>query len=235
MEPTATGPSRCLHPLDQLAQITIAGLWLSALVEAAVWVLNGISLPWTVGLAVPSWPVLVFGLIAAIVELASLAVLIVWLYFARSNVDVLPGSQPDWSLGWTIGSWFTPILNLVLPAIVIADVARNSTDEIAGRETTRQVGRVYGWWALQFAQALGGLAWQAFLTPIVIAGVDRYLHFDHRLAFALASPFLGVVLALAGAYVGSQVVGGITREQRARLERVWAGNAGEAYAAGIIG
>ena len=179
--------------------------------------------------------VILLLIIGTIVGLLSRAVLIAWLCRARSNVEVFADAQPDWRRGWVFGGWFVPIANAVLPYMVIADVARNSADEVTGRETAGQASRVWLWWTLGKLHALLGWFWQWIGTPAFIIGLARYTTVNIPLVMTVVSPVLGVVFAVAGAYVGSRVVGGITREQRMRVERVWAGNAAEAWAAGVIG
>jgi hypothetical protein len=58
--------------------------------------------------------------------IAAFVVEVIWLFRARRNVDAFPDASPRWNVGWTIGAWFVPIASVVLPALVIADVVRNS-------------------------------------------------------------------------------------------------------------
>jgi hypothetical protein len=68
-------------------------------------------------------PVLVIGSIFA---LGGFVALLVWLHRARVNLAGIPGAQPSWGPGWTVGAWFIPVANLLLVPAVVADVARNS-------------------------------------------------------------------------------------------------------------
>jgi hypothetical protein len=88
--------------------------------------------------------------IARFVALAACACFIVWSYRARRNVDRLPGSQPYWPTGFTIGAWFIPLANLVLPCLVVADIARNSVDprDTAGRRAMTALAAA--WWSSAF-------------------------------------------------------------------------------------
>jgi hypothetical protein len=81
---------------------------------------------WTGATAIlgPEWdsianslPILAWGQVALVMG---------WLYAARRNVDAFAAAAPRWSAGWTIGAWLIPVANYVLPALVIADVLRNS-------------------------------------------------------------------------------------------------------------
>jgi hypothetical protein len=51
---------------------------------------------------------------------------ITWLYRARVNLDYFGVHDLRWKSGWTIGSWFIPFANFVLPVRVINEVDRAS-------------------------------------------------------------------------------------------------------------
>jgi hypothetical protein len=92
--------------------------------------------------------------IARFAALAAGACFIVWSYRARRNVDRLPGSQPYWPTGFTIGAWFIPLANLVLPCLVVADIARNSVDprDTCGRRAMTALAAA--WWSSAFVALL---------------------------------------------------------------------------------
>src|SRR5262245_12198023 len=101
-EPTPLVPVQRMTPIDHYAQWTIAGLWIVALVNVVTWIVIGAYLPWPID----NGPLGVFGgapagvfllLVATmILGLLSRAILVAWLYRARSNVDVFPDAEPDW-------------------------------------------------------------------------------------------------------------------------------------------
>src|SRR5262249_40750218 len=43
---------------------------------------------------------------------------------ARRTLDRLPQARPHWGWGWSIVGWLVPIVNLLLPPVVLAEVAR---------------------------------------------------------------------------------------------------------------
>ncbi|WP_330186402.1 DUF4328 domain-containing protein [Dactylosporangium sp. AC04546] len=58
-----------------------------------------------------------------------LVVFIVWLYLARDNFDRRNDNNVGWRKGWTIGGWFIPLANLVIPYLVVKEIfARSSPD-----------------------------------------------------------------------------------------------------------
>jgi hypothetical protein len=210
----------------------MTALWIAAFAQAAAWVVTGASLPWTVEqpmtagrllLAIPLGVYAINGAAAAL-GLLSVILLIVWLYRARSNVDTFSDSRSDWALGWTIGAWFIPVANRLLPAMVIADVARNSSDDPVGRGTSAVAARVWTWWVLRLLQPIVGGLWLFVATPMLVGGLGRYADLDRHMVFTVVGPLVGVVIALAAGRLGSRVVGGVSREQRYRVERMWAGS-----------
>ncbi|MEV4533779.1 DUF4328 domain-containing protein [Asanoa sp. NPDC049518] len=62
-----------------------------------------------------------------VLQLASLALTIIWLWRARKNLDAFPDAKPSIPAGWAIGGWFLPIANLFVPGRIMANAAREST------------------------------------------------------------------------------------------------------------
>ncbi|KAB1914816.1 DUF4328 domain-containing protein [Micromonospora sp. AMSO31t] len=87
-------------------------------------------------------PYLVALLVAAVL-------VIVWTWRARKNIEAFPGAQPALGPGWAIAGWLVPIANFVVPARVVANVARNS---LWRRNTTVLVGV---WWAAWLVFTIG--------------------------------------------------------------------------------
>ncbi|WNM41094.1 DUF4328 domain-containing protein [Micromonospora halotolerans] len=87
-------------------------------------------------------PYLIALLVAAVL-------VIVWTWRARKNIEAFPGAQPPLGAGWAIAGWLVPIANFVVPARVMASVARNSTWR---RSTPLLVGV---WWAAWLVFTVG--------------------------------------------------------------------------------
>jgi hypothetical protein len=219
-----------MQRLDALGQTIIAGMWLAALIQAALVIVVGATLPWQLSQLrddpagfLADLPVSVYlvALALLVVETATAAAFVSWLYRARSNVDLFAEAQPDWARWWSVVVWFIPVVNLALAPVVVADVARGSADEVAGPETTRLVGRVWRWWLIRLGQLVAGPAYQFVAVPYALSAATPYVSLDEHLVYLVASPVLGVILALAGASAGGRLVGAVNREQRGRLERAW--------------
>jgi hypothetical protein len=77
---------------------------------------------------------------------------ITWLYQARENLDLRRETGMRWAKGWTIGGWFVPIADLVIPARVVGEVVARSRP---GAVRSWTMPRLVTWW------------WIAFLLGIV--------------------------------------------------------------------
>ncbi|GAA0715909.1 DUF4328 domain-containing protein [Dactylosporangium roseum] len=75
-------------------------------------------------------------------RLLVLVVFITWLYLARDNFDRRADDNVNWRKGWTIGGWFIPLANLVIPNLVVGEIyARSSPDR-----TWTSPRLVNAWW-----------------------------------------------------------------------------------------
>ncbi|MEU4793029.1 DUF4328 domain-containing protein [Micromonospora tulbaghiae] len=66
---------------------------------------------------------------------------VIWTWRARKNLDAFPGAVPNLGPAWAIAGWLVPLVNLVVPARVLADLLRNSVWQ------RRQSWLVGVWWA----------------------------------------------------------------------------------------
>lgn len=69
--------------------------------------------------------------------IAAAAFFIAWLKRAYTNLRALGVRNLRWGPGWTIGSWFVPLLNFVLPKQLVNDVWRGSDPALEDRESWR--------------------------------------------------------------------------------------------------
>jgi hypothetical protein len=129
------------HPLRTPASLAVVGLWVMAVLSA----LKALSTPFIVD---------PHGAAAALIGMLSLLIIagwiytaitfITWLYRARDNLDRRGDTGLRWRRGWTVGGWFIPLADLVIPAAVVAEVYARSRP---GAYRTWTVPRlVVGWW-----------------------------------------------------------------------------------------
>jgi len=62
----------------------------------------------------------------AVVYLTAAVLVIIWTWRVRKNTDAFPGALPTLGAGWAIAGWLVPFANFVVPARVVAGVARDS-------------------------------------------------------------------------------------------------------------
>lgn len=87
-----------------------------------------------------------------------------WLWRARKNLRALGARRVKYSVGWVIGGFLIPILNLFLPYRIVSEVWRGSDPEDGGEGSV--VGLVLTWWILFVALGLADFALgPVFLDP----------------------------------------------------------------------
>ncbi|MEV4660591.1 DUF4328 domain-containing protein [Micromonospora echinofusca] len=89
---------------------------------------------------------LVFGLAV----LTAAVLVIIWTWRVRTNLEAFPGALPTLSPAWAIAGWLVPFANIVVPARVVANVAR---DSLWRRTTPALVGL---WWTAWLVFSGGG-------------------------------------------------------------------------------
>jgi Domain of unknown function (DUF4328) len=116
---------------------TTAGLWWAT---AAIYGFAGVAFAVTYGLwrsyvAGDTAPVDVLNLEGGSFALSGYAILatwatgilfIVWFFQAYKSAESRGAAGRSWGAGWTIGSWFIPLADLVLPKLVMNEVDRMS-------------------------------------------------------------------------------------------------------------
>ncbi|MET8649640.1 DUF4328 domain-containing protein [Nocardia aurea] len=104
-----------------------------------------------------------------------------WLVRARANAELLAPDGHRLSPGWAIAGWLVPLVNLVVPALVVTDIVR------ASNPTGRNLGVVGVWWS----------AWLA--APVLnIVGIISL----NQLGFPAGTNVLAqCLLAAAAAYI----------------------------------
>ncbi len=66
------------------------------------------------------------ALVMALLSLTIFVLLVIWLWRVAKNAEQLGRTGPRFGPGWTIGGWFIPIANLVIPVLVVQDLWRGS-------------------------------------------------------------------------------------------------------------
>lgn len=149
--------------------------------------------------------------------LGSIVVFMCWFWAARSNAEAYVPGEGRMSVGWSIGGWFIPLANLVIPCIVARDVYRGT---MFGRQDKRQMsgGLITGWWWASYV-----VSW-ALMLRVSSASSDArdaenngfsYLEAMLKLTDAglVALPVLAVSAVLTICYV--QTISKVQRQRNA--------------------
>ena len=148
--------------------------------------------------------------IFAILFLATATVLIIWQWRGAMNNEVLGRIRPRYTPGWSIGAWFIPIANFVIPVRIFQDLWQGADSTNRNFQDWRGLRRwsVIGWW------------WTFYVAGSVLrftVSGDRTLD-QVRTADRVNS--VGSVLLAVAAVLAIFVIRAITdRQETARTER----------------
>ncbi|MEO3770261.1 DUF4328 domain-containing protein [Micromonospora sp. B9E7] len=140
----------------------------------------------------------VVALIMTVAQLTAAVLVIIWTWRARKNTDAFPGAEPAFGPGWAIAGWLVPFANFVVPARVVAGVARDSL----WRRATPPLVAV--WWCSWLVFSIGErLATRAddrayeklAETPFDDAGYQAYVDHYQDALLRNTVPALGCVIA----------------------------------------
>ena len=135
-----------------------------------------------------------------LVWLATFVVLLVWMHKSHRATDTLAPGARQWSGGWTIGAWFIPLAQVVLPKLVLNEIERIANAPRAG-------GYVTPHWRAQSTSALGWLWWIGYVAAIVLIVVGSGMMPSEEVVYSPDDVRAGYVtqsvglLAAAGACV----------------------------------
>ena len=134
---------------------------------------------------------------------------IVWLYQAYKSAESLGGIGRRWSAGWTIGSWFIPLANLVLPKLVVNEVDRMSNPmagdppiELRWQSMRRLLPSDFWWITLISGQVLSFIGWMVYSSGPTyedsLTGASYLVISLSAALFAAAAALAGVVAFIIG-------------------------------------
>jgi hypothetical protein len=144
-------------------------------------------------------------------EIALFVLLIVWLWRAYSNTRLFGAGPWRWGRGWTVGAWFIPLANLVIPKLLINDAWRGADPRAEGNPGWRKLpvaGVVTTWWILLAAGRVLLQVTDALYT-LPDASVDDLVRID------LVGGLIAL-LCLAGSILGAIATWKLSRWQHDR-------------------
>ncbi len=84
--------------------------------------------------------------VLSLLMLAVFVVLIVYLYRASKNTELWDFTSRSWGPGWSIGAWFIPLANFVIPFFVVREIWQRTPEPEDGTRPTSGV--LVLWWVL---------------------------------------------------------------------------------------
>jgi Domain of unknown function (DUF4328) len=149
--------------------------------------------------------------ILALVSLAILVLIIIWMWRAAKNNEALGRLQPRLGPGWSIGGWFIPLANLVIPVLILQDLWRGADPAIArgdpGWRTARGSGLVGWYWAAFVLSLLRGGFVGRDSAHVNVASEMRGLR-DHDVVAAI-----GMIFTIAAAVLAVMVIRRLSERQ----------------------
>lgn len=147
---------------------------------------------------------------------------ILWLYRARTNLEILGISGFKRSRGWVIGSWFIPFANFVLPFGMVAEVSRASDPSFEASRPASDARRTESllacWWAAWIGMAVSSQVYsQVYFSAGGSEGSPAAILEDRGAVLLVGG--LNTVLTVTAAILAVQVIRRVTQRQQARITR----------------
>lgn len=198
--------------------LATAGLGSQALNKAQVWERSGSTR------ALDDWVEMHEGFSGALglvlmFLLANFVLVIIWMNAAYKYQNSFGPAERRWSSGWTIGAWFIPIANFIIPKLVLNEIERvAAADHDAYGQTAdnwRQTrlhlpGHIYwlAWVASSICFGASTLAWDAVVDvrhsdEIVLSQVETF--YQLNMAGSLLIAIAGLFAAMHFRYLAQQL------------------------------
>lgn len=119
---------------------------------------------------------------------------IIWSNGAHKTTQQLWFGDRKWSSGWTVGAWFIPFANAILPKLVLNEIERIALEP-------RAAGQVGATWRSRSLVAVGNLWWFGLVAGLVVTqiGTSVGTEFESSASDIRASYVIGALgLTLIG-------------------------------------
>jgi hypothetical protein len=141
-------------------------------------------------------------------QLAIVVLFIIWQFRAAKNNEALDRVGARFTPGWSIGAWFIPLANLVIPVLIMQDLWRGATPETPRGDPRWRSAR--GSWLI-------GVWWAAWLISLLRfvasnSGLDDSTSLDDIEASNTVA-LVGVVATAIAAVLAAFVVWMLSRRQ----------------------
>lgn len=134
---------------------------------------------------------------AVLVGVVWIVLVMVWMHRAHRATDALQPQSRSWTAGWTVGGWFIPLAQLVIPKLVLGEIERIAASARSG-------GRVAPNWRQTGAAGLGWLWWVLGVVGMLLAVTGLSLTDpSEELPRTVEDVRLGYQLSTAGSVLGA--------------------------------
>ena len=95
--------------------------------------------------------------LASVLATVVFVLIVIWSYRAHKVTRQPRTGHRSWTLGWSIGSWFIPFANIVIPKLVLTETEKIALSNRDGREHSRD-------WQNEPSSPIGWVWWIAYIV-----------------------------------------------------------------------
>ncbi len=159
------------------------------------------------------------GVMQSAIFIATAVLFLIWFYRAYENLRAVAAPPPRRGSGWTIGAWFVPVLDLILPKLMLDEVWRGSEPDARRDSAAVRIPAFHHlwWWTWVVAFLLS----TALGVESAISSVQSALAGDVT-GTSVSGALVILTSALHGvaAVLGALVVRQTTERQESRWQRL---------------
>jgi hypothetical protein len=148
-----------------------------------------------------------FGGMTFVCGLVVFILLVVWTHQLHEVSQQLWTGERRWSSGWSVGAWFVPLANAVLPKLVLNEIERIALSDRSPAPHPGASGRVDASFADRRVLTVGTAWWVATLGGLVLTAIGDALtsesDSDTQLRIGYACSAIGLLVLAIGSACGA--------------------------------
>ena len=109
-----------------------------------------------------------FGAFLFLAGIVVVILLMIWMNSAHKTTQQFWSGPRSWSSGWTVGGWFIPLANLIIPKLVLTEIEKLAL-------APRTAGAVGADWRSRRSSAIGWLWWIGLIVGLIVNNVGTSL------------------------------------------------------------
>lgn len=131
-----------------------------------------------------------------LIWVAMVIVQMVWLNRAHKTTQRLWNGERQWSSGWTIGGWFIPAAQFVIPKLVVNEIERIAFAD-------RSSGRVEAGWRNRPTLGIGWVWWLTVAAGLLLNAVSTSIDLEYGTADEVRAHYWTGAAAMVAVAIGS--------------------------------